>query len=326
MAMMMRRTTLIALLVFALAVGAVDAQEAMIGSYTGEVVGQGKGLAGPGQPDIGVIALDPVKVGRPVVNAPYHAEAVTEITQVLADGNRIEQRTSATVARDSRGRTRREQQGIALGSFLAQGSQPIVTITDPATGMHITLNYEQKVAYRVKPPRLTSTDADAAATVDAAPPLASRSGGVSQGPPPKFETRPFPEPVIDPVAIEPSAGQPVESAVAVVPFEGAARTERLESTVIEGLRADGTRTTMTFPAGTMGNSLPIEVISERWYSPELQVVLLTRRSDPRFGETVYRLIDIDRSEPAPELFKVPPGFRTKDMRPGTLMPLQPEGE
>jgi hypothetical protein len=49
------------------------------------------------------------------------------------------------------------------------------------------------------------------------------------------------------------------------------------------------RTTITIPAGEIGNERAIEIVSERWYSPELQLVVMTRHSDPRTGETVYRL-------------------------------------
>ena len=41
--------------------------------------------------------------------APYSAEAVTESTQVLADGNRINQKSVTRVYRDGEGRTRREE-------------------------------------------------------------------------------------------------------------------------------------------------------------------------------------------------------------------------
>ena len=87
-----------------------------------------------------------------------------------------------------------------------------------------------------------------------------------------------------------------------------ARTESLGKRDIEGVTADGTRTVVTIPAGAIGNAAPIEMVNERWYSPELQVVLFSRRSDPRFGETTYRLERIVREEPAPELFQVPADF------------------
>lgn len=74
---------------------------------------------------------------------------------------------------------------------------------------------------------------------------------------------------------------------------------------IEGVRAQGKAVTYTIPAGDIGNRNPIVVTSESWYSPELQVTVYSRQSDPRYGETTYRLTNIRRAEPAPELFKVP---------------------
>jgi hypothetical protein len=89
------------------------------------------------------------------------------------------------------------------------------------------------------------------------------------------------------------------------------------------VEAEGIRTTVTIPAGTMGNALPMEIVSERWYSPELGIVLLTRRSDPRFGETVYRVTNIDRSEPSGDLFQIPSDFQIKDVPVGKATPVKP---
>ncbi|HEY9404601.1 MAG TPA: energy transducer TonB [Pyrinomonadaceae bacterium] len=88
--------------------------------------------------------------------------------------------------------------------------------------------------------------------------------------------------------------------------------ESLGKQMIEGVEAEGTRTTITFPAGMMGNERPINVVSERWYSPELQTVVLSKHSDPRFGETSHRLVNINRSEPARTLFEVPSDYTIKE--------------
>ena len=88
-------------------------------------------------------------------------------------------------------------------------------------------------------------------------------------------------------------------------------TESLGKQNIEGVEAEGTRTTITFPAGVMGNERPINIVSERWYSPELQTVVMSRHSDPRFGETSYRLTNINRSEPSRTLFEVPSDYTLK---------------
>ena len=39
---------------------------------------------------------------------------------------------------------------------------------------------------------------------------------------------------------------------------------------------------------------------------------MTRHVDPRFGENSYKLININRSEPARELFEVPAGYTVKE--------------
>jgi hypothetical protein len=83
------------------------------------------------------------------------------------------------------------------------------------------------------------------------------------------------------------------------------RTESLGKEVIEGFVAEGTRTTILIPAGRIGNDKPLEIMHERWYSPELQTILLSKHSDPRWGETVYKLHNIDRNTPDSSLFRLP---------------------
>jgi hypothetical protein len=53
-------------------------------------------------------------------------------------------------------------------------------------------------------------------------------------------------------------------------------------------------------------------VNERWYSPELQTVVLSKNSDPRMGETTYRLTNISRGEPDPSLFQVPTDYTVKE--------------
>jgi hypothetical protein len=92
-------------------------------------------------------------------------------------------------------------------------------------------------------------------------------------------------------------------------------TEPLAGTTWEGLRVEGTRTTFVIPANAIGNQRAIEVINERWYSPELQMVVQTYRSDPRLGKATYKLIKLVRGEPAARLFEIPSGYTIRDERP-----------
>jgi hypothetical protein len=86
----------------------------------------------------------------------------------------------------------------------------------------------------------------------------------------------------------------------------------LGSETVEGIEAQGTRETETIAAGAIGNEQPIQIVDERWYSPELQTVVMTKHSDPRFGETVYKLTNVSRQEPALALFQVPADYTVKE--------------
>ena len=90
------------------------------------------------------------------------------------------------------------------------------------------------------------------------------------------------------------------------------KTESLGAKTVEGVLADGTRTTITIPAGQVGNELPLQTVIESWYSPDLQTVVLSKRSDPRSGETVTRYTNINRAEPAHSLFEVPADYKVAD--------------
>jgi hypothetical protein len=90
---------------------------------------------------------------------------------------------------------------------------------------------------------------------------------------------------------------------ATQPVGAAEREESLGTRTIEGLVCEGSRKTTTIPAGAIGNDRPMTTVTERWLSRELQILVLSRVSDPRFGETTYRLTKITRVEPTDSLFK-----------------------
>jgi len=88
-------------------------------------------------------------------------------------------------------------------------------------------------------------------------------------------------------------------------------TTSLGTQTIGGVSAEGTRYTRTIPAGQIGNAKPIVIVTERWYSPDLQMVVMTKRTDPRMGETTFQMTNIQRQEPAASLFQVPADFTVK---------------
>jgi hypothetical protein len=89
---------------------------------------------------------------------------------------------------------------------------------------------------------------------------------------------------------------------------GSLKKEDLGTQTINSIPAQGTRYTRTIPAGQMGNANAILIVTEQWYSPDLQIIVKSTRSDPRFGQTTYTLTNIQRTEPASTLFAVPSDY------------------
>lgn len=89
---------------------------------------------------------------------------------------------------------------------------------------------------------------------------------------------------------------------------GTLKKEDLGTQTINGVSAQGTRYTRTIPAGQIGNANAISVVNERWYSPDLQIIVKVVRNDPRMGQITYTLTNIQRTEPAASLFTVPSDY------------------
>ncbi len=103
--------------------------------------------------------------------------------------------------------------------------------------------------------------------------------------------------------------------------------EPLPPGTIEGVYVQGTRSTTTIPAGQVGNEKDLSVVDETWYSPELQMNVMTRHTDPRSGEMVYKLTNIVRAEPAASLFQVPSGYTVQDPpKTSTIFVTSPDGK
>ncbi len=88
------------------------------------------------------------------------------------------------------------------------------------------------------------------------------------------------------------------------------KTESLGTQEIGGVKAQGKLVTRTIRAGAIGNEQPIQITVETWTSPDLQTVVLQKRNDPRFGQTVFQLTDIKQGEPDASLFQVPADYKT----------------
>lgn len=196
-----------------------------------------------------------------IVDLPFTAKAVMETTQALADGNRFVTHSSQTLARDSKGRTHREQAIRRIGALQMEGPT-MIFIYDPVAKLQYSLDPAERTA-RISTLKTISLSG----TQDAIPSSHEETGD-------RRITR-----------------------------------ESLGSKTIEGLTVQGYRTSVEFAVGTAGNEKPFTISAEVWYSPDLQADILRIRKDPRVGETVYRLTEIQRGDPDPALFQVPSSYK-----------------
>lgn len=254
-------------------------------------------------------------MGETVKGSPYSAESVNEAVQTLADGNRIRRSNTATIYRDSEGRTRHEQKFDAIGPWATGGDAPqVVFINDPVANVHYVLHPNDRTATKITA-QVASADATGSVEVSASSTAngtaevrefrwVSKDATEGQGaPPPPASgatfTRRLPAP----------AGVAVPDVMYFAGEAGETKTEQLGKRMIEGVEAVGTRTTLTIPANSVGNELPIEVVSESWFSPELKALVMSTRNDPRFGETTYRLRNVRLGEPLSSMFEVPADYK-----------------
>lgn len=240
-----------------------------------------------------------------IKNEPYQAQAVTEMKQTLADGSHIVQTTTATVARDSNGRTVRIQQLSTIGPWRSvddtqESSQTLTTIFDPVAKEHIDYTSDSRVAHELPMPPLPPgavVGAEDGFTASAPGPVGGAESGITVSGP-----RPVGGAVqgfaVQAQTVSPRTGKGMEP-----------KTESLGTKTIEGVLAVGTRSTNAIPAGTIGNDKDLIITRETWYSPELKLVIQSTQNDPRFGQTTYSLKNIQQSEPDAALFQVPGDYK-----------------
>lgn len=247
-----------------------------------------------------------------VKNAPYTAEAVSETVQVLADGNRIVRTSTTLLARDAQGRTRQERKD-------ARGSA--VYIHDPVEGRSYALDPERRAVLRLPRVPLPPVPPLPPAALPAppgppAPPAAARVD-TGQGHVVVSRADAGRDVRVEVVRIARGEGVPgTPPSLLALPAlpRGPGETKQLGSRDFDGVRAEGTQTTHTIAAGAIGNEKPIVVTSERWFAPDLHVVVYARTTDPRAGETSYRLRNLKREEPPAEWFRVPADYRGGERR------------
>jgi hypothetical protein len=239
-------------------------------------------------------------MGRTVKGAPYSGVEISENTQILADGTRIHNENQTQVYRDSEGRVRREG--------------PLnVTIFDPVGNASYVLDPKAQT-YRKLPLGMyvfsTSTGDGRTLTTN----FSYRINTDGKAGDPELEAKMMAESkMMTELKTAHVAGGVGVGAMIIdkktIASHTVGTTDALGKRVIEGVNCDGSRVVSTLEAGAIGNDRPIQTVNERWFSQDLQTVMMTKHTDPRMGEESFRLVNVNRSEPAAYLFQIPAGYQ-----------------
>lgn len=275
-----------------------------------------------------------------IKNAPFSAEVSIETVQKLADGNVISNKTTMFNARDSQGKTRRETRN-------SKGEVIDIAIVDPA-GAVVTLNPRAKTATKM-PDRLMmgkGMPGGGMKEINVETIRKSKDGGEN------VEVRavvgeakagekhvvikrvghadgemPMPAGGAKGITIDvrgPEAG-PAMGMLANGPdgafmrlfsdskWAAKKQSKTLGTKEMEGVKVEGKLTSYEIPAGEVGNAQVIVVSDEVWTSPELQLVVYSKHSDPRSGERIYRLTNLKRDDVAASLFAIPSDYKVRDL-------------
>jgi hypothetical protein len=243
-----------------------------------------------------VISLEGGVMGPAVKGAPYSADEIRESTQTLGDGTRIHSETKTTIYRDSEGRVRRETPNS-------------ISIWDPVTGTNYVLNPSTMTARKMSMNFVFTKGTNVSVDGERGQSFSFSYSTAGD------DSMVLAKTLQNEVNLTSVARAKAEAAVQLpggaVFRTNAGKKETLGTQMMEGVNAEGVRVTNTIEQGAIGNDRPIQSITERWYSQELQTNVMTKRTDPRNGEEVVKLTNVHRGEPSPVLFELPPGYTVK---------------
>jgi hypothetical protein len=223
----------------------------------------------------------------PFPNAPFSAEAVTTANQILRNGTRLEQTTTARYYRDGAGRVRVE--------LLMDGLRAAKTMSE--RHIRLTVCPMAREFPDIPEPRCYSLD----------PVTETKRGGLSSVLPLE-PGRPFIGVPVGGVRFMHFAR--AQDILRREPYVVADSVQYLElgARRIAGVDTTGKRTSVTVPAGVRRNEASLDLIDEEWESTELGLVIYARYSDSNGGSVEYRLKNIRRAEPSPDLFVIPADY------------------
>jgi hypothetical protein len=207
-----------------------------------------------------------------ISGAPYSAEQTYEFETVLRDGTRAHRVWPEWLYRDSEGRFRGERQ---MGD---DARVRLIQIVDQVAGYQYVIDAVNKVVHRIQVTPATPVPLNRAAeSIADLARMSHHNDTLNVG----FLINGTPE----------------------------TTTEALGQHMIEGISTHGIKTTRKYSSASAG---PITITTEAWVSDELKVILLSKRNDPRTGETITRMLNYSSAEPAASLFQPPPNYKVID--------------
>jgi hypothetical protein len=235
----------------------------------GSLRAQGPHRGGPGfGGPMELMGFEGGRDGKVVKGAPFSASATSDTTETLSDGTVIHRTAQLNLFRDSQGRSRRELTASGFGPLAASGTPKTMIMISDPVAGAHYMLHPDEKVADKMPMRSKTSSSDSAD----------------------------------------SFHQKMEAEQAAEEAAGLLKKESLGTQVISGVSAEGTRTTKTIPAGKVGNDKAFQIVSERWYSPDLQMVVKSTHTDPQFGTTTYTVTNLQKTEPAAALFTVPTDY------------------
>ena len=217
---------------------------------------------------IELLGFEGLHGGQVVTGAPFSAVAVQESNQTLADGNHISRKSQVNLFRDTQGRFRKEVTLSGFGPLAASGQSKSFVVINDPVANESFVLHPETKA-------------------------AEKMGRPFRG---------MKGPVKGTIKEKMLAREQEEIA------SGNLKKEDLGTQTIGGVSAQGTRLTRAIPAGQIGNEKPIFIVRETWFSNDLQMVVMSKRTNPWSGESTYTLTNIQRTEPPASLFAVPSDY------------------
>jgi hypothetical protein len=222
--------------------------------------------------------------GQPHKQEPYTAEFKTTTVQTLANGVTITRESTETRAADSQGRWMNSNS--QAGQMNGQPAFNWANVNDPVEGTQITWDTNSKHVRVIKfPPEGQRHGC-----------WASDSGNMrmNYGPMTPSKTTVRAAGGVSPAIAQPAVMTP--------------NIEDLGTETIQGIEARGQRSTMTIPAGQIGNDQPLVTVNESWTASSLGFEIRRISDDPQSGKSTMELVSIDQTDPPITTFQPPSGY------------------